>query len=98
MVSAQAGVTDLLEKLLNSGASNYREIILKLHDIVDPLVDYVGSVDCYINSLFNELDVLCQMLYQSRSKNLKLHAPILAFGERVSAYVFNQILKKNNID
>lgn len=35
VVSAQAGVTNLLDKLLASNITNYKEIIVKLHDIID---------------------------------------------------------------
>ncbi|WP_150467551.1 aspartate kinase [Francisella sp. SYW-9] len=99
VVSAQAGVTNLLDKLLVSNVTSYRELLLELHNIIDPIVDYVGNgVYGHINFLFNELDGLCKRLYQTRLQNLKLHAQILAFGERVSAYIFNQALKNKEID
>jgi aspartate kinase len=99
VVSAQAGVTNLLAKLLDSDITSYKEIILKLHDIIDPIVDHVGNdVNSQIKILFNELEVLCQKLYRAKSQNLKLHAQILAFGERISAFIFNQALKNRGVE
>ncbi|AJC48490.1 aspartate kinase [Allofrancisella guangzhouensis] len=99
VVSAQAGVTNLLEKLIISNVDSYKEFFIELHRIIDPIVEYVGNNEgLNIDVLFKELEVFCQRLYQQGcSLDLKLHAQILSFGERVSAALFNQALKKNGL-
>ncbi|QIV95428.1 aspartate kinase [Allofrancisella inopinata] len=98
VVSAQAGVTNLLEKLIVSNVDSYKGLFLELYQIIDPIVEYVGNNEgLNIDVLFKELEVSCQKLYQSYPSDLSLHAQILSFGERVSAVLFNQALKKNGI-
>ncbi|QIV93945.1 aspartate kinase [Allofrancisella frigidaquae] len=98
IVSAQAGVTNLLEKLIVSNVDSYKGLFLELYQIIDPIVEYVSNDERFnVDFLFKELEISCHKLYQGYPLDLKLHAQILSFGERVSAVLFNQALKKNGI-
>lgn len=71
IVSAQAGVTNLLEKLIKSDIHNYREIFKDLHLIIDPIVESVLPTESSnVEYLFSELEELFQRLYVSEELDL----------------------------
>ena len=97
VVSAQSGVTNLLDKLLLSSRDDHETIILRIHNIVRPIMNSVSLDAClYIERLFEELDILCEQL--SIGDSLKINNQIMSFGEIVSSYLFTEILNTNNIN
>ncbi|MBK2024820.1 aspartate kinase [Francisella philomiragia] len=99
VVSAQAGVTNLLEKLIKSDIYGYKKIFKDLHLIIDPIVESVLPAESSnVENLFSELEEFCQRLYISQELDLRLQSQILSFGERVSAYIFNQVLREQGIN
>ncbi len=99
VVSAQAGVTNLLERLIKSDSHGYKEIFKDLHLIIDPIIESVLPAESSnIECLFSELEEFCQRLYISEELDLRLQSQILSFGERVSAYIFNQVLREQGIN
>ncbi|MGX9893542.1 hypothetical protein [Francisella orientalis] len=71
VVSAQAGVTNLLERLIKSDIYSYKKIFKDLHLIIDPIVESVLPAESSnVESLFSELEELCQRLYVSEELDL----------------------------
>ncbi|AEI35455.1 aspartate kinase [Francisella salina] len=98
VVSAQAGVTNLLEKLIKSDVYTYKKIFADLYCIVDPIVQSIMQTrNEKIASLFRELEKLCQELYLDNKSKFRLQSQILSFGERISAYIFDHALKQQGI-
>ncbi|AXA33772.1 aspartate kinase [Francisella adeliensis] len=96
VVSAQSGVTNLLEDLTTSNLKNYETIIAKIHEIISPIAQYIDQeAFIYFKTSIKELELICQNTYINPS--VKIKDQILSFGERISAYLFTQILRKNAI-
>ncbi|QLE78449.1 aspartate kinase [Francisella sp. Scap27] len=96
VVSAQSGITNLLEDLTTSNLKNYKTIIAKIHEIISPITQHIDQeAFIYFRTCLKELELICQNTYINPS--IKTTDQILSFGERMSAYLFTQILRKNAI-
>ena len=96
VVSAQSGVTNLLEDLTTSNLENFKTIIAKIHEIINPITQYIDQeASVYFKTYLKELELICQNAYINPS--VKITDQILSFGERMSAYLFTQVLRKNAI-
>ena len=61
VVSAQAGVTNLLAELIVSDINSYKPSISKIYKIISPIIEHLSLEEAdNTNSLFKEWELLCQ--------------------------------------
>lgn len=98
VVSAVSGTTNLLTQLFTAGSRTEKKRILeqisqKQHAIVDKLSD--DSVTTQVNEW---LDELAEVVMETESFTLRQFDYILSFGERISSFIFANLLNSQTGD
>ncbi len=101
VVSALGGVTDMLIDTAETAASGnpeYKEMIHRISErhlgLVDEIFDAnADSVKVELQSLLNELSLICEGVYLIRDLSPKTKAAIESYGERLSSRLISRLIQ-----
>ena len=107
VVSALAGITDLLMEMLTLAESrkdNFKSNLSKIEKLhLEPIkkcipIQNQSAIISYLKKHLNELESRLDAIFLFRRSNKKNNASVASYGEILSSNIIHEIFKHNKID